>query len=141
MMVRPRIFDNEVRTRALALVIGSGSIHQAYCVLKEELEAEGRRPPAYNTLQVWAQQSKEAMEIVHADTKQEMIAIASDAVRAWGQRALEAAIALKEDGSYAVPHGQVMVPYGISMQRRSEWENTGNKGNQMNVQFNLVTRE
>lgn len=140
-MVRPRIFGDEVVTRAIELVIGSGSIHQAHRMLEEELEAAGQRVPCWDTMRTWANQSKEAMELVHADNKREMVAIASDAARAWGQRALEAAVALKEDGSYAVPHGQVMVPYGIAMQRRTDWESTSNKGNQMNVQFNLVTRE
>ena len=139
-MVRPRIFDDEVVTRAVELVIGCGSIHQAHRMLEEELRETGQRVPCFESVRSWANQSKEAMELVHADNKREMVAIASDAARAWGQRAIEAAVALKEDGSYVVPHGQVMVPYGIAMQRRTDWESTGNKGNQMNVQFNLVTR-
>ena len=114
-MVRPRIFDDALVTRAVELVIGCGSIHQAHRVLEEELKAAGLPVPGYESVRSWASQSKEAMELVHADNKREMVAIASDAARAWGQRALEAAVALKEDGSYAVPHGQVMVPYGIAM--------------------------
>lgn len=139
-MVRPRIFDDALVTRAVELVIASGSIAQAHHTLEEELTAAGQPVPGYETVRSWANQSKEAMELVYADTKREMLAIASDAARAWGQRAVEAAVALKEDGSYAVPHGQVMVPYGIAMQRRTDWESTGNKGNQLNVQFNLVTK-
>jgi hypothetical protein len=140
-MVRPRIFDDSVIERAVELVIGSGSIHQAHRDLVKEMEAQGLRVPGYEAVRSWANKSKEAMELVHADNKIEMVAIASDAARAWGQRAVEAAVALKEDGSYVVSHGQVMVPYGIAMQRRTDWENVGSKANQMNVQFNLVTRE
>lgn len=140
-MVRPRIFDDEVVGRAIELVIANGSIHQAHQALEEELTAAGKRVPGYESVRSWANQSKEALEVINTETKTEMIVLATDAARAWGQRALEAAVALKEDGSYVVPHGQVMVPYGIAMQRRTDWENTGNKGNQMNVQFNLVTRE
>ena len=40
-----------------------------------------------------------------------------------------------------ISDSQVPVAYGIAMQKRTEWENTGSKGNQMNVQFNLVTRD
>ncbi|KKM20847.1 hypothetical protein LCGC14_1641410 [marine sediment metagenome] len=133
------MFNDEVVARAIELVIGSGSIYQAHRALEEEMK--GQHVPVYESVRSWAHQSKEAMEAVHADNKREMVAIASDAARAWGQRAVEAAVAIKEDGSYAVPHGQVMVPYGIAMQRRTDWENVGSKGNQMNVQFNLVTRD
>jgi hypothetical protein len=140
-MVRPRTFDDAVVERAVELVIASGSIAQAHHTLEEEMTAVGQPVPGYESVRFWANQSKEAMELVHADTKKEMVAIASDAARAWGQRAVEAAVALKEDGSYVVPHGQVMVPYGIAMQRRTDWESTGNNANQLSVQFNLVTRE
>ena len=141
MMVRPRTFDDATVERAVELVIATSSIARAHHTLEEEMEAVGREAPGYESVRFWANKSKEAMELVHTDNKKEMVAIASDAARAWGQRAVEAAVAVKEDGSYAVPHGQVMVPYGIAMQRRTDWENTGSKGNQMNVQFNLVTRE
>jgi hypothetical protein len=133
------MFDDAVVERAVELVIGSGSIHQAHRELVEEME--GQRTPCFESVRSWANQSKEAMDIVHADNKREMVAIASDAARAWGHRAVEAAVAVKEDGTYVVPHGQVMVPYGIAMQRRTDWENTGNKGNVMNFQYNLVTRD
>lgn len=128
-MVRPRIFDDEVVKRALSLMLSTNSVRQAYEILKEEME----QPPAYKTLTQWGRTNAEVLEAIHRSRKDQMIAVASDVAEAYGERMLSVVDELSPS--------QIPVAYGISMQRRTDWENIGSKGNQMNVQFNLVTHE
>ena len=128
-MVRPRIFDDEVVTRALSLMLSTNSVRQAHEILKEEMD----EPPAYKTLTQWGRTNTEVVEALHRSRKDQMVAVASDVAEAYAERMLEVVDELSPS--------QIPVAYGISMQRRTDWESTGNKGNQMNVQFNLVTHE
>ena len=127
-------FPADVVTRAVSLIIEHRSIADAWRILKAELEAKGKPSPVYSTVTSWARQSEGCLAALSQENKREMMAISSDAARAWGGRMIELA-----DSDQEFSPKQIGVNFGISMERRADWEK-GGTGNQMNVQFNLVTR-
>jgi hypothetical protein len=132
----PHGFPDDVVKRAIVLMLGSQSVAQAHRLLKAELEAQGLSVPVYETLWLWARQSEECYQAVTGETKREMVALSTDAARVWGAKT----IALAGSARDMTPK-EVGINYGISMERRTDWESAGSKGNQLNVQFNLVTRD
>ena len=130
-------FPDDVVRRSIEVMLDTKSVADAHRILIHEFNP----CPAYETLWRWARQSEECLQAVTGDKKRQLVAIASDAAAAWGQRAIEAAMAKNEDGSYVVGHTQTMVPYGISMQRRTDWESAGAKAPMVAFQVNLRTRE
>lgn len=136
-----RGFDDEVVGRALALMLTTGNVAEAYRALKEELEAGGAKViPAYDTLLMWARQQEDVITAIHADKKRDMVARSEDAVSAWAGRMVEAATARDESGKYTVPDSQVYLNYGTAQDKRTNWENAGSKAPAMAVQFNFVKR-
>ena len=130
-------YPDDAVTLALSVIIGGGSVRQACRAVGEEF---GRTPdPA--TVWKWAQHSEEAFTAMRPAELRESRVIVGEVLRAWAKRALEAATAKDKDGNYLVSHSQVMVPYGIAKDAVKVIEDTVNPraGNQMNVQFNLVT--
>lgn len=137
----PHGFSDDVVERALTLMLETQSIHQAQRYLEQEMLAQDKNAlvPAYDTFLMWARQREGVNHAIHADRKRDMVAVSSDAAMAWGQRSLEAAQAKDENGKYVVTHRESAYHYGIAMQRRTDWESAGSKGNQLNVQFNLTS--
>lgn len=140
MELKPVLFDRmypsyprEIVERALTLMEECGSVHAAGQALKEEMAAEKLKAPGYSTLWRWARERDTLLERLHGGRKDQLVAVASEVATEAAGRMLEALPKLSDS--------QIPVAYGIAMQRRTDWENTGSKQNQMNVQFNLVTRE
>ncbi len=127
--------DSTVR-RALVLMLGSKSVRHAHRLLSTELEVQGLPVPAYETLWLWAKQSEECYTALTGESKREMVAISTDAARAWGANMIELA-----DSDAAMRPTEVGINFGILMQRRTDWENAGTKAPQVAVQFNFRTRE
>ena len=131
----PRDFDQETYRRALELIEESVNVARAHRALRVELEAKGKPVPSYATCYQWAAKSKGLLEKLRADKTEEIIAVS-------GEVALAMSDALLESGYEAISPSQLAILYGIAMQRRSEWDKTGNKaGNAVNVQFNFYTAE
>ncbi len=131
----PRDYDQETYHRALTLIEETGNIARAHRTLKAELEAKGKPLPSYDTLWRWAEKSKDLLDKVRADKREEIVAVS-------GEVALAMADALLESGYETINPSQLAILYGIAMQRRTEWDKTGNKsGNPVNVQFNFYTEE
>jgi len=126
-------YSKEIVERALELMAEHSSVHAAQQALAEELGKEGLTGPSYNAMWSWAKGKDTLLERLTANRKDQLVAVASDVALKAAQRMLEALPKLSDS--------QIPVAYGIAMQRRADWENTGNKANQLNVQFNLVTRE
>lgn len=132
----PHGFPDATVQRAIALMLGAQSVRQAHRMLQAEMETQGLPVPAYETLWLWARQSEECYQALTGESKRELVSIATDAARAWGANMIELA-----DSDAAIKPTEVGINYGISMQRRTDWESAGSKGSQLNVQFNLVTRD
>ena len=131
----PRDFDQETYRRALELIEESVNVARAHRALRVELEAKGKPVPSYATCYQWAAKSKGLLERLQADKTQEIIAVS-------GEVALAMSDALLESGYAAISPSQLAILYGIAMQRRTEWDKTGNKsGNPVNVQFNFYSEE
>jgi hypothetical protein len=126
-------YPREIVERALTLMDEHRSVHAAQVALKEEMAAKGLIGPSYNALWRWAQEKETLLDHLHGGRKEQLVAVASEVATEAAGRMLEALPNLSDS--------QIPVAYGIAMQRRTDWENTGSKSNQMNVQFNLVTRE
>jgi hypothetical protein len=126
-------YPKEIVQRALELMGEHRSVHAAQVALKEEMADKGLVGPSYNALWRWAQEKDTLLERLQGGRKDQLVAVASEVALKASERMLTAL-----DG---ISDSQVPVAYGIAMQKRTEWENTGSKGNQMNVQFNWVTRE
>jgi len=125
-------FPDDVVTRALALVVETGSVAEAWRVLQREMtEGEEGLVPDYKTVWMWARQHEDVIRHIQTNRKREMQAIASDVAVETADRALRALEGLSD--------GQVYVPYGIAMQRVTDlYSDRG--GPVAAVQFNLVTR-
>ncbi|KKM03208.1 hypothetical protein LCGC14_1776780, partial [marine sediment metagenome] len=128
----PRDFDQETYRRALELIEESVNVARALRALKPELEAQGKPVPSYATLWKWAGRNEGMLKQLQASKKEEIIAVS-------GEVALAVSDALLESGYEAMTPYQLAIIYGIAMDKRIGWENTGKKPAQMNVLFNLVT--
>ncbi len=137
----PGGFPDSTIQRAIELLLESRSVAQAYTRLKAELEARDQVAPAYQTVWTWAKAHEEVIGAIGGYEKGDMVSVCSDAAMAWAGRMIDAAESRKEDGSYVVPDTQVYLNYGTTMDKRTNWERGGGTGQQMNVQFNLVTRK
>jgi hypothetical protein len=126
-------YPREIVERALELMEECRSVHAAMQALKVELEAKGFEGPGYTTMWRWAQERETLLDRLQVSRKDQLITVSSEVALKASERMLTAL-----DG---ISDSQVPVAYGIAMQKRTEWENTGSKSNQMNVQFNWVTRE
>lgn len=124
----PNGYSDTVRVRALSLVAQSRSVASAYRALKVELEAKGQMAPGYVTVFEWSRDSGVISE--GSEARKEIEALSGDVARDYAEAMIEARPHLS--------HSQIPVPYGISMQRYTDWMSAGHKGNQLNVQFNLV---
>ena len=136
----PHGFPDWVVERAVVLMLETTSVHQAQRILEREMLAKdwAALVPAYDTLLMWARQHKDVIPAIHGDRKRDMIAVSSDAAQAWGVRALEAATARDEHGKYAVSHRESAYHYGIAMQRRTDWDKTGQAGPSTAIQINIT---
>lgn len=138
--LRPALFDRmypsyprEIVERALELMDICGTVHAAHVALKAEMAEKGMKGPSYNALWRWAQEKDTLLERLQGGRKEQLVAVASEVAMRASERMLTAL-----DG---ISDSQVPVAYGIAMQRRTDWEKANSQGNQMNVQFNLVTRD
>ena len=127
------IWPKEIVERGFELMDEHRSVHAAQCALAEEMAEKGLKAPGYTAMWKWAKERKEVMESLTFDRKDQLVAVTSEVALKASERMLTAL-----DG---ISDSQAGVYYGIAMDKRIGWENIGNKGNQMNVQFNLVTRE
>jgi len=125
-------YPDAVVSRALALMLEHGSVGHAWYALRAELEAKGQPVPDYSTLWTWGRAHQDVIERLGASKKRDMVAMCDDVATAATQRLLQALPNLSDS--------QLAVPWGIAMQRRTDWENAGAKGPVAAVQFNLVTR-
>ena len=123
----------EVVERAYELMDEHRSVHQAQIALAAELAEEGLKGPGYTCMWRWADEREEILKNLHTGRKEQLVAVTSEVAMKSAERMLTAL-----DG---ISDSQAGVYYGIAMDKRIGWENTGNKANQLNVQFNLVTRE
>lgn len=130
----PYGFSDATVQRALELMMGTRSVREAYRLLKQEAKPDVP-VPAYETLWMWARQSEECLLAVTHETKRELVAISTDAATAWGANMVELA-----DNPQGLKPTEIGINYGIAMDKRTAWENAGNKAPQMAVQFNLVTK-
>lgn len=138
----PHGYPESIVQRALMYCMESQSVAAGHRRLKAELEGWGLTPiPDTHSVWEWVKQSEECLSAVTRADKREMIALTSDAARAWALRAVEAAEARHEDGSYVVLHRESAYHHGIAMQRRTDWDKVGQAGPTVAVQFNLRTRE
>ncbi len=126
----PGGFPKWVRDRALLLCETTGSIAAAQRQLATEMEGSDLPVPSYKGMWIWARQAKDVIALMSKDRKEEMVATATDVAAEAAEYFLEAMPKLSPS--------QMPVAYGIAMQRRTDWESSGSKGNQLNVQFNLV---
>jgi hypothetical protein len=138
--LRPVLFDRmypsyprEIVERALELMEAHGTVHGAHVALKAEMAEKELKGPSYNALWRWAQEKETLLERLQGGRKEQLVAVASDVAMRASERMLTAL-----DG---ISDSQVPVAYGIAMQRRTDWEKANSSSNQMNVQFNLVTRD
>ncbi len=138
--LRPVLFDRmhpsyprEIVERALTLMEECRSVYAATRALNEEMAEKGLKGPGYTAMWRWAQEKDTLLERLQGGRKEQLVAIASEVASEAAGRMLEALPKLSDS--------QIPVAYGIAMQRRTDWEKTSTQGNQMNVQFNLVTRE
>ncbi len=130
---RAPTYPKKVVERALTLMEECRSVHAATIALNEELATEGFTGPGYSTMWRWAQERETLLDRLQVSRKDQLITVASEVALKASERMLTAL-----DG---ISDSQVPVAYGIAMQKRTEWENSGKGQNQMNVQFNLVTRD
>ncbi len=126
-------FPKWVRDRALLLCKESGSVAAAQRRLEAEMAGSGLPAPSYQGMWIWVRREQDVIAAMTGDRKNEMVASSTDVAAEAAERMLEALPRLSP--------GQMPVAYGIAMQRRTDWESAGSKGNQLNVQFNLVTRD
>lgn len=118
---------------ALELVESEGGVWRAYNVMREQLKAKGLKGPAFSTIWEWVNNREDVISRIEAHEKRKMVNISSEVAVFAAERMLTALPGLSD--------GQVPVAYGIAMQRRTDWESAGQRGNQLNVQFNLKTRD
>ena len=126
-------WPKEIVERAFELMDEHRSVHAAQIALAEEMADKGLKGPGYTCLWKWAQERTEILETLQGDRKAQLVAVTSEVAMKAAERMLTAI-----DG---ISDSQAGVYYGIAMDKRIGWESTGGKGNQLNVQFNLVTRE
>lgn len=126
-------YPMEIVERALELMDEQGSVHGAHVALSDELAEQGLKAPSYGTLWIWAREKEALLQSLTGGRKEQLVAVAGEVALKASERMLTALDKISDS--------QVPVAYGISMQKRTEWERTNSSGNQMNVQFNLVTRE
>lgn len=131
----PHGYPSEVVTHALELVIGCQSVAEAHRLLEEEMTDAEVTPPTYSSVSLWARQSEECLAALEAGSKREMVGIASDAARAWGGKMVALA------GSKAVSDRDTGINYGIAMQRRADWESTGQRATGVAIQFNWKQKD
>lgn len=129
----PPCYPKEIVERALTLMEEHRSVYGAYTALKAEMAEDGFLGPGYTAMWRWAQERETLLDRLQVSRKDQLVAVASEVAAEAAGRMLEALPKLSDS--------QIPVAYGIAMQRRTDWEKTASSGNQMNVQFNLVTRE
>ena len=130
----PHGFSDDVVQRALTYSMLTGSVAQGWRMLRREMEREGAEViPTYTGIWDWVRASEECYRAVGGGNKREMVAISEDAARSWGERMLESAESDK------LAPTQVGINYGIAMQRRTDWERSGQAGNIMALQLNVST--
>lgn len=136
----PHGFPDDVVSRAIQLMWECPSVYLAWCQLEREMLAAEKDVlvPAYDTLLMWARQQEDVIPAIHGDRKRDMVVVSSDAAMEWGKRSLEAAQARDEKGRYEVSHRESAYHYGIAMQRRTDWDKTGQVGQVQAVQFNVT---
>ena len=126
----PYGFPEPIVQRALMYCLESKSVAIGHRRLKHELEGWGLPAPEYETVWLWTKQSEECLEAVTGDRKREMVALASDVASAASQRMIKALPGLSDS--------QLPVAYGIAMQRRTDWDKTGQAGPQTAIQINIT---
>ncbi len=138
---KPRLspYPDEAIVLALSVIQGGGSYRDAARAVQGQM---GKRPD-HSTVRKWMLHSAEAFAKLQPEKKREWEDLAGQVFEAWSKRALEAAEARKEDGSYAVSHQQCMIGFGIAKDGlRSVLEAVQSKsGPMVAVQFNLRTSE
>lgn len=131
----PHGFSDSTVKRAITLMLGCRSVAQAHRLLRIELEAQDRPVPVYETLWLWARQSEECYQALTSESKRELVAISTDAARAWGANMIELA-----DSEAGIKPTEVGINYGIAMQRRTDWENAG-RGSSVTVPIQINYRQ
>ena len=126
----PYGFPDSVVKRALMYCQESESVAQAHRRLRAEFEPWGLTCPGYETLWLWVKQSEECYAAVTGDKKREMVALSSEVAQEAAGRMIRALPGLSDS--------QIPVAYGIAMQRRTDWDKTGQAGNIQAIQINIT---
>jgi hypothetical protein len=117
----PYGFPDGVVKRALLFVHESGSVALGWRRLRAELEQGGMPVPDYHSVWNWVRDDAECFNAVTGPKKREMVAISEDVARLTAERLIQAIPNLSD--------GQAAVPYGIAMQKRTDWERSQGAGN------------
>lgn len=127
----PYGFPDSIKQRAIMFCMESQSVALGHRRLKHELERWGLEIPDYHSVWNWARESEECYQAVTGPKKREMIAISSDAALMAAERLIQAIPNLSD--------GQAAVPYGIAMQRRTDWDKTDQAGVTTAIQINITS--
>ncbi|MEE9569456.1 MAG: hypothetical protein V3W37_08725 [Candidatus Binatia bacterium] len=124
-------YPSDVRAEAVALVYETGNFHEAARCMAERYPD---RPPAHQIIMRWAKQADpEFCDALSAERKELLETGIMEMATKASQRLHTALDTIKDS--------QVAVPSGIAMDKALKLLEIRHGGNQMNVQFNLVTRE
>ena len=126
----PYGFPEPIVQRALMYCLESKSVAIGHRRLKHELEGWGLPVPDYHSVWLWSRQSEECYQAVTSDKKRDMVALSSDVAETYASRMLDAAPNLHDS--------QIPVAYGIAMQRRTDWDKTGQAGPSTAIQINIT---
>jgi hypothetical protein len=129
-------YPAEVVQRALELVREEGVVYRAYNRLKAEMAAEGLKAPAWDCIWRWAKADDDVIAHLGSHEKRDMERVSAEVTLASAAKMLTA---IEEDEK--VSHAQRTLDYGISMDKVIGLYKVGQAGQQLNVQFNLRTRE
>ena len=125
----PYGFPDSVVRQALLYCKESESVALGWRKLRAEMESGDMPVPDYHTVWQWTRDDEECYQAVTGPKKREMIAISEDVAVLAAERFMQAIPNLSD--------GQTAVPYGIAMQKRTEWDRVAGPGNIQAIQINI----
>ena len=122
----------DIKAEAIAIVYETGNYHEAE---REMARRYPERSPANELIMKWFKQADPEHAKALSDERKEVLEVGIMEMATKAAHRLHQALETLKDS-------QVAVPSGIAMDKALKlMENKRGGGNQMNVQFNLVTRE
>lgn len=126
----PYGFPDSVVKQALIYCRESESVALGWRRLTALLESGGMKHiPGYQRVWEWVKEDKECYDAVLSPNKRKMVAISEDVAEIAAERFIQALPNLSDS--------QAAVPYGIAMQKRTEWERVGQPGTVIPIQLNV----